>query len=48
MQYLCFCALMSQLSRNDSYAITLLFHFSVLSILLFYYFQMMLFALRQL
>lgn len=39
---------MSQLSRNDSYAFTLLFHFSLIFILLFYYFQMMLFAFRQL
>lgn len=39
---------MSQLSQNDSYAFTLLFHFSVLSILPFYSFPMMLFALRQL
>lgn len=38
---------MSQLSRNDSYAFTLLFHFSLISILPFYYFPMPFFALRQ-
>lgn len=38
---------MSQLSRNDSYAFTLLFHFSLISILPFYSFQVMLFAFRQ-
>ena len=39
--------MISQLSRNDSYAFTLLFHFSLISILPFYSFPMMLFALRQ-